>query len=64
MRGWLEVSASGTTPQAVRIVVEFPQMFCTSAHHRTLFLDETALARLLASERDGTFEFTVDDELV
>lgn len=64
MRGWLEISESGTTPHAASIVVEFPQMFCSSAHHRTLLLDEPALARLLASERDGTFEFSIDDELV
>lgn len=64
MRGWLEVSESGTTPPEVGIAVEFPQMFRTSAHHRTFLLDEPALARLLATERDGIFEFTIDEELV
>ena len=45
------------------VVVEFPQMFTRQAHHRTIPLDDASLARLLASERNGVFEFTIDDEL-
>lgn len=63
MRGCLEVSHADTESPTVSIAVEFPQMFCTSAHHRSVLLNDESLARLLASERDGTFEFTIDDEL-
>ena len=64
MRGWIEVHEnSGATP-GVSIAVEFPQMFSVPAHHRTIALDQPALDRLLASERNGTFEFTIEDELV
>jgi hypothetical protein len=63
MRGWIEVVDSGGARPVVRIAVEFPQMFTQPAHHRTFVLDEARLAQLLASERNGTFEFTIDDEL-
>jgi hypothetical protein len=63
IRGWIEVHPnSGATPQ-VSIVVEFPQMFSAPAHRRTILLDQAGLERLLASEHNGTFEFTIDDEL-
>ena len=65
MRGWIEVSSEkGVGDAGVAVVVEFPQMFSTRAHHRTFVLDEAALAQLLASERDGVFEFTIDGDLV
>ena len=63
MRGWVEVVDSGRARPEVRIAVEFPQMFTAPAHHRTFVLDEEQLAQLLANERNGTFEFTIDDEL-
>lgn len=63
MRGSLEVREFAKGEPEVSIGVEFPQMFATSAHHRVIPLDRPALARLLASEKDGVFEFTIDDEL-
>ena len=58
VRGTLEVGPpSEAAAPRVRIALEFPQMFTTRAHHRTIPLDEAELAQLLASERDGTFEF-------
>ena len=63
MRGWIEVPATVEAGIDVSIVVEFPQMFSTLAHHRTIRVNEAALTRLLASERNGVFEFTIDDEL-
>ena len=64
MRGWIEVSSEkGVGEAGVAVVVEFPQMFSTRAHHRTFLLNETGLARLLAAERNGVFEFTIDDHL-
>jgi hypothetical protein len=64
MRGWIEVhDAPGTEPR-VSVAVEFPQMFTRPAHHRTFPLDDASLAQLLATGCNGTFEFTIDDELV
>ena len=64
IRGWIEVhELPGIAPE-VRIAVEFPQMFSTAAHHRTFTLNQQAVEDLLASECNGTFEFTVDDELI
>lgn len=63
MRGWVEVrDVPGAAPD-VALVVEFPQMFQVPAHHRTIPLDAAAVARLMASNYNGTFEFTIDDEL-
>lgn len=63
MRGWIERhETAGGEPQ-IGIAVEFPQMFTTRAHHRFIPLDQAALERLMASERDGAFEFAIDDEL-
>src|SRR3954470_15206912 len=63
MRGTIEVRQNpGATPD-VSIAVEFPQMFTAPAHHRTIPLDHAAITRLLESEYNGTFEFTIDDEL-
>ena len=77
MRGFIEVrpqeegasrivgaGLSRDRPVTVNIVVEFPQMFTGVAHHRTIPLNESGLERLLASERNGTFEYTIDDELL
>ena len=63
MRGWIEVSENPGVAPVVSIAVEFPQMFSRPAHHRTFPLDDAALERLLASERNGAYEFTLDDEL-
>src|SRR4051812_21785875 len=59
MRGTIEVRDNpGATPD-VSIAVEFPQMFSTPAHHRTFPLDHAGISRLLDSEYNGTFEFTI-----
>jgi hypothetical protein len=63
MRGWIEVSDAPGTKPAVSIALEFPQMFSTAAHHRTIPLDEASLEQLRASEHNGVFEFTLEDEL-
>ena len=63
MRGWLEVPAHAKSGVDVSVGVEFPQMFSSRARHRSFRLDESALAQLLASERNGVFEFTIDEEL-
>ena len=63
LRGSLEVRPNPGAAPDVSVAVEFPQMFTTQAHHRSIPLDPAALKRLLASEYQGTFELTIDDEL-
>ena len=63
MRGWIEVPAMAKSGTGAAVVVEFPQMFSSVAHHRIFRLSEPALEQLLASERNGIFEFTIDDDL-
>lgn len=63
MRGTIEVHESpGLEPQ-VNLVLDFPQMFTTSARRRTLTLDHAQISELLLSETNGTFEFTIDGDL-
>lgn len=64
MRGTLEVHETGGEAPMVSIAVDFPQMFRTPAHRRDIVLTEAELVRLLATERQGTFEFTIHDELM
>jgi hypothetical protein len=67
LRGTLEVLDSPEAPgelPLVSIAVEFPQMFTQPAHRRNIVLSEMDLDRLLATERRGTFEFTMTDELM
>lgn len=65
LRGTIEVHepAEDAAPR-VSIAVDFPQMFRAPAHRRDIVLTESQLVRLLASERQGKFEFTIDDELM
>lgn len=63
MRGSIEVRDKAGAEPEVFVAVEFPQMFTTPAHHRTIALDRRAVENLLASECNGTFEFTIDEEL-
>ena len=65
LRGTIEVHedpAERGTP-LVQIALDFPQMFTTRAHRRTITLDRAAIDRLVASEHEGTFELTLDDRL-
>jgi hypothetical protein len=67
IRGTIEVPAAekilGTHP-SVTLVWEVPDMFEVPAHRRTVTLrDDRSIRKLLASEREGTFEFTIDREL-
>lgn len=65
IRGTLQVHddpAQRGTP-LVQIALDYPQMFRTRAQHHTLTLDSAMVERLLASERNGTFELTIDDAL-
>lgn len=65
LRGTIEVhdNQGGTEAPRIGIALEFPQMYTSHAHHRVIPLSPTDVARLLASERNGVFEFTIDGEL-
>lgn len=62
-RGTIEVREQPGAAPEVSLALEFPQMYTTRAHHRTIRLDAAGVQRLLATESNGTFEFTIDDEL-
>ena len=65
LRGTIEVHddpADRGTP-LVQIALDFPQMFTTRAHHHTITLDAPAIERLVASERNGTYEIAIDEPL-
>ncbi len=63
LRGSIEVHENPGAAPDVSIAVEFPQMFSNPAHRRTIRLDDAGIARLLSTEHNSTFEFTIDDEL-
>lgn len=63
MRGWIEVHENPGGAPDVRIAVDFPQMFTMRAHRRSIPLDHAGVTRLLDSEYNGTFEYTLDEEL-
>lgn len=62
VRGTIEVRENANGP-LVQVALEFPQMFSTRAHHRTLTLAEEDIERLLESESEGTFDLTIDEPL-
>jgi hypothetical protein len=64
MRGMIEVLEAPSDEPIVSIAVDFPQMFTSPAHRRNIVLSEADVARLVATERRGTFEFTIHDELM
>lgn len=54
--------AKGGEP-IVEVEIEFPQMFTTRAHVRTVVLSNAEVAQLLASEHYGAFTVTIHDRL-
>lgn len=65
MRGTLHVSHSAdrTREAQVQIVLQYPQMFTSPAHERVVLLNDAEVERLLASERNGAYEFAIEDSL-
>lgn len=59
MRGTIVVDDEG-----VMLAVDFPQMFRTPVHRKTIRLDQDEIAQLIASEDNGAFSFTIDEELM
>lgn len=64
LRGTIDAQASdGSELSRVRIVLEYPDMFTVPAHQGVIELDEAQAERLRASEREGVYEFTIDEPL-
>jgi hypothetical protein len=57
LRGTIEATPDESGGK-VRIVLEFPDMSNRASHQGIIALDEANAARLLASEHDGTYEYT------
>jgi hypothetical protein len=63
LRGTIDARADAAGKPAVKIVLEFPDMCNRASHQGVIQLDEAAAERLLASERDGVFEYLTDRPL-
>lgn len=63
LRGTIEACAGSTGEPAVRIVLEFPDMNNRAAHDGIITLDAAGIERLLATERDSVFDYTLDRPL-
>ena len=64
MRGTIQVyEGNDAISAAVKIELDYPQMFNAPAHHRTFVLNDAQIEELIASERDGVFEITLDEDL-
>ncbi len=64
MRGTIRVrDETESGGLVVQIELDFPQMFTTPAHHRTITLNDAETAQLESVNYDGTFSFRLDDRL-
>lgn len=56
LRGTIRVpDAEGSARPRIEVELDFPQMFVTRAHHRTVVLSDDEVSELLASEDCGGF---------
>lgn len=58
--GWIEVGASTGNKSAASVVIEFPQMFTSNAHRRTIPLPPAEVKRLLTSA-SAALDITLDE---
>lgn len=63
LRGTIDAKMDDRGFPVVRIVLEFPDMNNRAAHQGVIELDRAGIERLLASERDGAYEYTVSSPL-
>jgi hypothetical protein len=63
LRGTIEARTDRAGTPVVRIVLEYPDMNNTAAHHGVIALDGAGVDRLLAGEHDGVFDYTIDRPL-
>lgn len=60
LRGTLYARPDHAGQLGVQIVLEFPEMCNSAAHRGIISLDAAGIERLLASEHDGLYEYTID----
>ena len=60
LRGTLDTM---TTPGAVKIALEYPDMCVAPAHQDIITLDARGIDQLLAHEHDGVYEISVPQSL-
>lgn len=63
LRGTLHVRENAHGVPAVEVELDFPQMFTTRAHHRTVMLTDSEIAQMLASEHYGAFTVMLGERL-
>ena len=64
MRGTIQVYESNDgLSSTVKVELDYPQMFESPAHHRLIVLNDAQVDELLASEREGVYQVTVDEDL-
>ena len=63
LRGTIDAKVDDRGFPVVKIAWEFPDMNNRAAHQGMIELDNAGIARLLASERNGAFEYTTNRPL-
>jgi hypothetical protein len=64
MRGTVEVYQEIHGNEAeVKIALNYPQMFNSSAHHRAITLTPAQVIELVHSKRDGVYQISLDVDL-
>lgn len=64
LRGTLEAQADPAGRPEVKIVLEYPDMNNSASQREIITLHAADVARLLASEREGNYSFTIDRPLM
>jgi hypothetical protein len=60
LRGTLNAEPGARGEPEVKIVLEYPDMCNTAAHHGIIPVPAQDVERLLAQGRDGVYEYTID----
>ncbi len=64
MRGTVVLKGAGAPGgSGVAVALEYPDMFNTPAHHRTIELTRAQAELLAGSEREGVYELALDVDL-
>lgn len=64
LRGTIRVyEANDGVAATVKVELEYPQMFESPAHHRVIALSDAEVDELIASEREGVYQVTIEEDL-
>ena len=65
MRGTIHVIETENADEYphVELVLQYPNMFLAPSHLRVILLNAEEVERLIASERNGVYEFTIEGDL-